>query len=100
MVNATITSVRRCELLWSRNRWPISGRSPRIGILDIKSMSKIPILGDLPLIGHLFRDHSNSHRRTEVMVALTIHVLKYDERERPAHAAGPGRLSRLPPRFE
>ena len=43
---------------------------------DIKSMSKIPILGDLPIIGHLFRDHNNSHRRTEVMVALTIHVLK------------------------
>jgi type II secretory pathway component GspD/PulD (secretin) len=43
---------------------------------DIRTMQKIPLLGDLPVIGHLFRATNRNHRRTEVMVALTIKVLK------------------------
>ncbi|MCC6730687.1 MAG: hypothetical protein IT208_15245 [Chthonomonadales bacterium] len=43
---------------------------------DIRTMQKIPILGDLPLLGNLFRNESKSHRRTEVMVFLTIRMLR------------------------
>jgi general secretion pathway protein D len=43
---------------------------------DIKQMSKIPLLGDLPVIGQLFRNKSNTHRRTEVMVSMTVHEIK------------------------
>lgn len=42
---------------------------------DIKTMSKIPLLGDLPLVGHLFRHRERNHRRTEVMVFLTIRLI-------------------------
>jgi type II secretory pathway component GspD/PulD (secretin) len=43
---------------------------------DIRTMQKVPLLGDLPLIGNLFRATNRNHRRTEVMVVLTIKVLK------------------------
>ena len=39
---------------------------------DIKTMTKVPLLGDLPLIGALFRHHDRSHKRSEVMIFLTI----------------------------
>lgn len=43
---------------------------------DIRTMQKVPLLGDLPIIGHLFRHTDRNHRRTEVMVVLTIKILK------------------------
>jgi len=43
---------------------------------DIRTMSKIPLLGDLPLLGHLFRHNQRNHRRSEVMVVLTIKIIK------------------------
>jgi type II secretory pathway component GspD/PulD (secretin) len=43
---------------------------------DIKQMSKIPLLGDIPLLGYLFRNESRIHRRSEVMVFLTIRLMK------------------------
>ncbi len=46
-----------------------------VGSTDSKSESKIPILGDLPLIGALFRNHSNSARRTNLMVFITPHII-------------------------
>ncbi len=42
---------------------------------DIKSFNKVPILGDLPLLGYLFRSESRDHRRSEVTVFLTIKML-------------------------
>jgi len=43
---------------------------------DIRTMEKIPLLGDLPLIGSLFQHRTRDHRRTEVTVVLTIKLLK------------------------
>jgi type II secretory pathway component GspD/PulD (secretin) len=42
---------------------------------DIRSMSKIPLLGDLPFIGYLFKKESRTNRRTEVTVFLTIRMM-------------------------
>ena len=41
----------------------------------IKSRSKIPILGDIPLLGRLFRSDNEEDTRSEVMVFLTPYVL-------------------------
>jgi type II secretory pathway component GspD/PulD (secretin) len=41
---------------------------------DIRQMSKVPFLGDLPVIGQLFRNYTRSHTRNEVMIFLTIHM--------------------------
>jgi len=38
--------------------------------------SQIPILGDIPLLGQLFRGTSNSLRRQEVIVLLTPHIIR------------------------
>jgi general secretion pathway protein D len=43
---------------------------------DTKVLDKIPILGDIPLIGQFFRNHSHTHNRQEVMVFVTPHLIK------------------------
>jgi general secretion pathway protein D len=42
---------------------------------EIKQMSKIPLLGDLPIIGRLFRNDLHTKRRSEVTVFLTIKLI-------------------------
>ncbi len=42
---------------------------------DIRQMSKIPLLGDLPIIGRLFRNYTRDHTHDEVMIFLTIHIV-------------------------
>ncbi|MCW3061450.1 MAG: type and secretion system protein, partial [Capsulimonas sp.] len=41
--------------------------------------SKIPILGDIPLIGNLFRSKSESRVRTELVVFVTPHILTAED---------------------
>ena len=44
--------------------------------------SKIPFLGDLPLIGNLFRSTSKDNAKTELLVFLTPHVVRSAEEAR------------------
>ncbi|MEH2094807.1 AMIN domain-containing protein [Nostoc sp.] len=46
---------------------------------DRTSISKIPILGDLPLIGALFRKTNRSNQRNEVVVLLTPQIMDDSE---------------------
>lgn len=39
-----------------------------------ETMSKIPILADLPLVGRMFRNKNKDNQRTEVIVIVTPHV--------------------------
>jgi general secretion pathway protein D len=41
-----------------------------------RTVSKIPLLGDLPLIGNLFRSTSATNNKTELLVFLTPHVVR------------------------
>ena len=41
----------------------------------IKSLYKIPLLGDLPLVGKAFRTKSNSNTKTNLIILLTVHIL-------------------------
>jgi type II secretory pathway component GspD/PulD (secretin) len=43
---------------------------------DITIMSKVPGLGDLPLIGKLFQNKNSSKRKSEVTVFLTARIMK------------------------
>ena len=45
----------------------------------VTSRSQIPLLGDLPLIGGLFRGTNDSTTRQEVIVLLTPHIIKEPE---------------------
>ncbi len=40
---------------------------------DIRSESKVPILGDLPILGALFRSTNHTKNRTEVVVVLRVY---------------------------
>ncbi len=42
---------------------------------SIKTRSKIPLLGDIPYLGRLFRYDSNEEKRNEVMIFLTPYVM-------------------------
>ena len=43
------------------------------------SQDKVPLLGDLPIIGHAFRSKSTSTEKREVIIVLTPYVLHDDE---------------------
>lgn len=46
------------------------------------SHSKIPVLGDIPLLGRLFRSDSRSQQRTELLVLLTPYVVRTPQEAR------------------
>ena len=41
-----------------------------------RTVSKIPFLGDLPIVGNLFRSTSKTDNKTELLVFLTPHVVR------------------------
>ena len=43
---------------------------------DTRSASKIPGLGDMPLLGRLFSNHNDKKDRTEVVLAITPRVIR------------------------
>lgn len=45
---------------------------------DSRNDTKVPILGDLPLIGALFRSRSSQTRRTNLVVYMTPHIIDDD----------------------
>ena len=47
-----------------------------IGAEESKAVSKIPFLGDLPILGALFRNNKKSKSESELMIFITAHVLK------------------------
>lgn len=42
---------------------------------DTKTTIKIPFLGDVPIIGQLFRHTTRDHRRSNVIVTITPHIV-------------------------
>ena len=61
-----------------------SGETIAIGGLiqdqDILNVQKVPILGDIPILGQLFRSTSHDRIRTEVVFFLTVKELKQGDR--------------------
>jgi len=50
-----------------------------IGSTDTDIEQKIPILGDLPLVGNLFRSKQISSRKTNLLIFLTPHIVEKPE---------------------
>jgi general secretion pathway protein D len=42
---------------------------------DRANASKIPGLGQLPILGHLFADHGDNNTKTEIVLSITPHVV-------------------------
>ncbi|HZI33028.1 MAG TPA: type II secretion system protein GspD, partial [Candidatus Binatia bacterium] len=47
-----------------------------IGNTKSSSESKVPLLGDIPLLGQLFRSSSKSDQKNELLIFLTPHVVR------------------------
>ena len=43
----------------------------------LDSTSKVPILGDIPLVGLLFKRKTTSNGKTELMIFMTPHIVKF-----------------------
>jgi len=54
---------------------------------DRTSVTKVPILGDIPILGALFRSTNKSNQRQEVVVLLTPQILD-DNRGQVNYAPG------------
>jgi general secretion pathway protein D len=50
-----------------------------IGTTETEVETKVPILGDLPLLGMLFRGRRNSSRKTNMLIFLTPHIIEEPE---------------------
>jgi type IV pilus assembly protein PilQ len=42
---------------------------------EANTVSKVPLLGDIPVVGNLFKTTSKSNNRTELLIFLTPRVL-------------------------
>jgi len=61
------------------------------GLLDNKLLTdvdKIPILGDIPILGFFFRSEAARHERTELLVLVTPHILDPNNLPAPALPTG------------
>lgn len=63
-----------------------------IGSEEAKSLSKVPFLGDLPILGAFFRNVKKSKTDSEIMIFLTAHVLD-DDKIRSSTAAAEERAA-------
>ncbi len=56
-----------------------SGMTMAIGGLlnseDTKTISKLPLLGDIPVLGELFKYHNDSRQKSEIMILITPRVV-------------------------
>jgi type IV pilus assembly protein PilQ len=57
---------------------------------DRQIQTKVPILGDLPLIGALFRNEQNINRRSEVLIIVTPKIIDDSERSTFGYTYQPG----------
>jgi len=57
-----------------------SGRTAVLGGIKLSQLSdtkrQVPILGDLPVLGSLFRSHSQSYKTSELLIFITPTVIK------------------------
>ncbi len=60
-------------------------------------VSKVPMLGDIPILGTLFRSSSYQQRKTDLLVAVTPHIVKP---VREGDISFPGEFLKPPSRLE
>lgn len=48
--------------------------------MDRTSAQKVPLLGDIPLLGRLFSSHGSDKNKTEIMLLITPHIVRNLER--------------------
>jgi type II secretory pathway component GspD/PulD (secretin) len=68
---------------------------------DTRTTTKVPILGDVPLVGRVFRNDNVQGQRNELIIVVTPHIVKPGKTALPGPAAHaiptPAALPTLPP---
>jgi len=62
--------------------------------IDRTTVSKVPILGDIPILGALFRSTQRQNQRQEVIVLLTPQIIQDNEGSTFGYSYTPGREAR------
>jgi type II secretory pathway component GspD/PulD (secretin) len=57
--------------------------------VDSDTVTKLPLLGDLPVLGGFFRNRQRTHNRDEVVFFITPHILTADGHEPPLPSKAP-----------
>jgi type II secretion system protein D len=71
-----ITTVRTTASVRNNQTAVLGGMITKNNVNEVR---KAPILGDIPLLGHLFRYDYNQSRRTELLIFLTPRLIATDE---------------------
>ena len=56
---------------------------------DIRNLQKIPVLGDLPLVGALFRFYTETRQDTNLIITITPHIVPEPGSAAPAPSPSP-----------
>lgn len=106
IINQPVFSVRKVTTgvsIWDGQTVALGGLI-REDVQDVQD--KVPILGDLPFIGRLFKNESEQHYKRNLMIFVTAHLIDPSgQRIKPANqtdaaagaAAGPGGVGTLLP---
>lgn len=54
---------------------------------DRSSANRIPLLGDLPLLGRLFGSQNDNRQKTEIVLSITPHLIRNIQRKQPSAEA-------------
>jgi hypothetical protein len=73
---ATVLDIRHLETTILAQDGETVAIGGMISKRDAKSENKIPVLGDLPLVGAAFRYRTQARTKTEVLIILTPHVIR------------------------
>ncbi|MCE8510915.1 type II secretion system secretin GspD [Ruegeria pomeroyi] len=61
---------------------------------DTKTTTKVPVLGDAPIVGNLFKDKSSEKNRTELLLLIRPHIIENDDDAAGITSAWRSRLSK------
>ena len=68
---------------------------------NLTTKGRLPILGDIPLVGTLFRNERSTRSKTELYIVITPHIVRHRRFEtEPAPASSPAAITPAPPPAE
>ncbi|MBV8082538.1 MAG: type II and III secretion system protein, partial [Candidatus Eremiobacteraeota bacterium] len=56
---------------------------------DIKNLQKIPVLGDIPLLGALFKFYTETRQNTNLVITITPHIVPVPQATEPPAPGNP-----------
>jgi type II secretory pathway component GspD/PulD (secretin) len=56
--------------------------------IDSTTLTKVPFLGDIPILGEVFRNREKSHVRDEIVFLITPHLVGDDDTNKAQLPAG------------